>query len=389
MKDLENIKFSKKGSNSMDDIVLSGRSKELMNYDEKIKHEPVLLCEMIEYLKPRSGERYLDCTFGGGGYTRKILSSCDCAVVGIDRDPTLLSFINRIKDDFGSRFTFVQSNFADIVASYSSTEYVAGGYDGRKDGSIFEDCAILEGSSNRYDGVVIDLGVSSIQLESFGRGFSFSRDDYLDMRMSRSGVSAADFVSTASQKEIADIIFRYGDERYSRRIAKSIVESRKVSPITTTARLREIVTSAVPYKCGKIDPSTKTFQAIRIHINDEINSLIRFLQNLDKILNDGARVVIVSFHSIEDGIVKRFFKEHSGKNQGKSRYRSLSADDCNSGISSVKYQNDGCNNMDNTEWGFKILTKKPITPSVAEVARNPRSRSGKMRVAEFFRSVAH
>jgi len=243
-------------------------------------HYPVLLSEIIENLQPQHGKKYLDCTFGAGGYTKAILDTANCFVKALDQDPTVYKYAEKLCTKYKERFEFIQGNFANI-----------------KELSRGE----------RYDGVVVDLGVSSMQLDEKERGFSFMRDGNLDMRMSSSGYSAADFIASASEEEMAEVIYKYGEEVQSRQIAKMIVQERQKEPITTTVRLAEIIRKSMHYRKSKIDPATKTFQAIRIYINKELENIENFLSNLKDILNPEAKILIVSFHSLEDSIVKSFF----------------------------------------------------------------------------------
>ncbi len=301
-----------------------------------LPHRSVLLNEVIEYLSIKDGGRYLDCTFGAGGYTRAILSKSDCYVTALDQDPTVIRFANDLSLDYGDRFNFIQTNFSQVASK-------------------------LHGKN--FDGVVLDLGISSMQVDQASRGFSFMQDGPLDMRMSVTGVSAAEFLETASEQEIADIIYKYGEEVQSRAIAKNIVCYRQTDRIDTTLKLAEIIRQSKHYRPEKIDPATKTFQAIRIYINDELGALERFLANVEDLLVPGGRIVVVSFHSLEDSIVKNFFKECSVKKIAKSKY-SKELDSPLAG-----------------KW-LRIITKKPLVPSRAEVQDNPRSRSAKLRVAE-------
>lgn len=299
-------------------------------------HYPVLLSEVMENFNLKDGGDYLDCTFGAGGYSRAMLESCNCRVTAIDQDPNVKTYAKILKEKFKDRFEFLEGNFA------NSSEIV---------------------KYKQYDGVVLDLGVSSMQLDVAERGFSFMKDGNLDMRMSSSGYSAADFIANASEEEIANIIYKYGEEVQSRQIAKMIVTERAKEPITSTLRLAEVVRSSMHYRKAKIDPATKTFQAIRIYVNKELESLERFLEIVDDLLKPGARVLIVSFHSLEDGIVKSFFKEHSQKKIARSKY-----------AKAPEVIEDG-------KW-LKIISKKPILPSVNEIKENHRSRSARLRVAE-------
>ena len=299
-------------------------------------HIPVMLNEMLANLAPQDGESYLDCTFGAGGYSKAILESCNCYVTALDRDPNVIKRAERIKQNYSTRFDFIETNFADSFAKLKE---------------------------KKFDGIVLDLGVSSMQLDIADRGFSFLHDSPLDMRMSGQGLSAEEFINTVEEKELADILYKYGDESFSRRIAKRIVEYRKTARINSTGKLAEIVRNSIGFRKGKIDPATKTFQAIRIYINDELRELERFLANVQNILNKDGRLVIVSFHSLEDRIVKHFFKENSEKPVARSKY---SKDDTV---------------IDPNKW-LKIITNKAEAPSDKEVELNVRARSAKLRAAK-------
>lgn len=299
-------------------------------------HIPVMLNEMLKVLAPSSGESYLDCTFGAGGYSKAILESCDCYVIALDRDPNVIKRAEEIKQNYGERFDFIKTNFA---------------------GSL------VKLKEKKFDGIVLDLGVSSMQLDIADRGFSFLHDGPLDMRMSGQGLSAEEFVNTAEEKELADVIYKYGDESFSRRIAKRIVEYRKTAKIDSTSKLAEIVRSSIGFRKGKIDPATKTFQAIRIYVNDELGELERFLANVQNILKKDGRLVVVSFHSLEDRIVKNFFKENSEKPIARSKY---AKDDTV---------------IDPNKW-LKIITNKALAPSDKETRLNVRARSAKLRAAK-------
>lgn len=300
-------------------------------------HYPVLLSEVIQNLNPKDNKKYLDCTFGAGGYAQAILASSDCHVTAIDQDPSVLSYAKNLKNSYKKNFEFIEGNFANAKE-------------------------LLNG--HQYDGIVLDLGVSSMQLDQAERGFSFMRDGILDMRMNNTtGYSAADFIANASEVEIANVIYKYGEEVQSRQIAKKIVEARQKEPILSTLKLAEIVRDAMHYRKAKIDPVTKTFQAIRIYINKELESLEHFLNGLNELLKPQARVLVVSFHSLEDSIVKSYFKEHSVPKVARSKYSKEPE------------------NNDATKW-LKIITKKPILPSSNEIKENHRSRSARLRVAE-------
>ncbi|WP_375332302.1 16S rRNA (cytosine(1402)-N(4))-methyltransferase RsmH [Candidatus Tisiphia endosymbiont of Temnostethus pusillus] len=300
-------------------------------------HTAVMLNEVKEVLCPKDGGNYLDCTFGFGGYSRMILDCCNCQLVAIDRDPNVITYAKQLINDYPGKVRFIQTGFAESFSELGSL---------------------------KFDGIVMDLGVSSMQIDSGDRGFSFTHDGPLDMRMSGIGESAADFINKADEQEIADVIYKYGDESYSRRIAKKIIEHRRLEPITNTARFAHIVRSSIGFRKGKIDTATKTFQAIRIYINDELGQLERFLSNSKNILAPNGRLVIVSFHSLEDRIVKNFFKANSAVVVARSKY-------------SVKIAL-----QENSKEWLKILTKKPLCPSPKEVAFNPRARSAKLRAGQ-------
>lgn len=294
-------------------------------------HIPVLLKEAMEALAPKANEVHVDCTFGAGGYSKAILES-GASLIAIDQDPSAEKYATDLKLKYPDKFSFHHGNFADIK-------------------NILGD--------KKVDSLVLDLGVSSMQLDQAERGFSFMRDAALDMRMSSEGKTAADFVNETEESELARVIFEYGDERASRKIARFIVEARHVEPITTTARLADIVRRAIVFRPGKIDFATKTFQAIRIWVNDEMGALERFLTQVEDSLNDGGRLVIVTFHSLEDRIVKRYLQERTEKRVARSKY-------------AAPLQSNA---------PFKLLFKKALSPTDAEVRQNPRSRSGKIRAA--------
>lgn len=289
-------------------------------------HDPVLLSEVIEHLAPKDGETYIDATFGAGGYTQRILESADCNVIGIDQDPMAEGLAAKMKGNF----KFVAGNFGEM-------------------GNLI---------SESVDGIVFDLGVSSMQLDFADRGFSFMHDGPLDMRMSQDGESAADFINEATEKEIADVIYKYGEERKSRRIAKEIVGSR---PLHTTRELADLVKRVIgPEKSGK-HPATRTFQALRMHVNREMENLEKGLNFALALLKKGGRLVVVTFHSLEDRVVKLFFKEKSGRLNTINRHEPLTV----RGDAKV----------------LELLTTKAVKPQNAEVQSNARARSAKLRAA--------
>lgn len=295
-------------------------------------HLPVMLKEVLAAIRPRDGARYVDGTFGGGGYSRAILETADCRVLGIDRDPEAIARGEKLVKQFAGRLTLVEGEFS-RMDEYTDTS----------------------------DGVVLDLGVSSFQFDTPARGFSFREDGPLDMRMSLSGESAADVVNKADERALSQIIARYGEEKNARRIARAIIAAR---PVTTTAMLAKIVSEAQGPAALRhaIHPATRTFQALRIHVNDELGELERGLEAALKILAPRGRLAVVSFHSLEDRIVKQFLGSHSETRPRASRH----APDAGT----------------RPRAQFRLLTNRPQTPSEAEIAHNPRARSAKLRVAE-------
>lgn len=291
----------------------------MSTYSLDIVHKSVMVNEVVEYLKPQDNHIYVDCTFGAGGYSRAILNAANCKIIAIDKDPEVSSFANKLREEVGeSRFAFFNQSFSEIIEVLRKLKI------------------------EKVDGMVLDLGVSSMQLDTDYRGFSFMHDGQIDMRMARNGISALDVINKMPEKELADIIYQYGDERNSRKIAKAIIEKRKIAPITMTSELRQIIHS-VSRKIGKIDSATKTFQALRIYVNQELEELTKLLEIIKDIIKSGGRIVVVSFHSLEDRIVKNFLR--------------------------------------NNKPIFEIMTKKVIQPSYEEVKKNPRARSAKLRAA--------
>jgi 16S rRNA (cytosine1402-N4)-methyltransferase len=301
-----------------------------------IRHIPVLGAEAVAMLSPRDGGVYVDATFGAGGYSQAILDAADTRVIGIDRDRAAIAGGFDLVDRSNGRLTLVEDRFSNLA----------------------EVCA-AQGAS-RVDGVVMDVGVSSMQVDEAGRGFSFRLDGPLDMRMGHDGPTVADVVATASEADLANIIYIFGEERHSRAVARAVVAARKEAPITTTRALAEIVAKVVWSKPGEIHPSTRTFQALRIFVNEELDELHLALAAAERVLKPGGRLVVVSFHSLEDRIVKNFFSER-GKAGGGSRHLPEVAQSAPS---------------------FRILTKRPVTAGDDEVRANPRARSAKLRAAE-------
>jgi 16S rRNA (cytosine1402-N4)-methyltransferase len=295
-----------------------------------VRHIPVLVSSVVDLLNLHDDALIIDGTFGAGGYSRAILARAKCRVVGIDRDPSAITRGWDLVEASEGRLTLIEDQFSELEAA-------AGG--------------------EAVDGVVLDLGVSSMQLDTPERGFSFRLDGPLDMRMGGAGPTAADVVARASERDLANIIFLLGEERQSRGVARAIVKARDEQAIATTTALAEIVSRVVRGKPGEIHPATRTFQALRLFVNDELGELVGALAAAEKILKPGGRLVVVSFHSLEDRIVKTFLAERSGPRAG-SRHAPASA---------------------GSPATFQVLTKRPVTPSETEAADNPRARSAKLR----------
>ncbi len=302
-------------------------------------HTPVLLTEMLAALAPRDGGIYLDATFGGGGYTRAILDRAACTVWAIDRDPDAVARGAKLAARYPGRLHIVQGGFGDMVALLGSA------------------------GVTRLDGIVLDVGVSSFQLDDPSRGFSFRHDGPLDMRMDRAGVSASDLVAELSEAELADTLYTFGEERLSRRIARAIVAARAQAPIETTAQLAEIVRGAVPPSRDGIHPATRSFQALRIRVNDELGEIERALAGAAELLAPGGRLVVVAFHSLEDRLVKRFFTNAAGRAPSPSRH-----------------DPGGLHTMPSPR--FALMTPRAVRPNAAEITANARARSARLRALQ-------
>lgn len=307
-----------------------------MTQAQSSPHIPVLGARIAEFLNARDGGTYIDATFGAGGYTRAILGAAKANVIGIDRDQSAIARGADLVESSQGRLTLVEDRFSNLD-------------------TVARDCGV-----ETVDGVVLDLGVSSMHLDTAERGFSFRLDGPLDMRMGGAGPSAADVVAAASERDLAGIIFHLGEERHSRGVARAIVKARGEAPVATTAALANIVASAVRAKPGDIHPATRTFQALRIFVNDELGELVAALAAAERVLRPGGRLVVVSFHSLEDRIVKTFLAARSDTRAG-SRHQPERV---------------------HATPSFFVLTKRPVTPDDAEIARNPRARSAKLRAAE-------
>jgi 16S rRNA (cytosine1402-N4)-methyltransferase len=295
-------------------------------------HVPVLLRPLLAAVAPVAGV-WADGTFGAGGYARGLLEAGADKVIGIDRDPLALEMAAEWAGAYGDRLRLEAGTFSELDAL----------------------------AAEPLDGVVLDLGVSSMQLDRPERGFSFLRDGPLDMRMSQAGPSAADLVNTASEEALADILYHYGEERQARRIARAIVRARHVTPFATTGQLVEVVERQLPHpKPGQSHPATRSFQAIRIAVNDEFGQLAAGLEAAEKALKPNGKLAVVAFHSLEDRVVKRFLQAASSPGGGGSRYAP---------------------EMAAHEPRFRLTPKKAIAPDARELAENPRARSARLRVA--------
>jgi 16S rRNA (cytosine1402-N4)-methyltransferase len=308
-----------------------------------LRHISVLGREAVEMLSPGDGGIYIDATFGAGGYSRAILQTPGTRVIGIDRDRSAITGGFDLVDRSEGRLTLVEDRFSNLAEICDAQGLEA------------------------VDGVVMDVGVSSMQLDQADRGFSFRLGGPLDMRMGHDGPTAADLVAKASEADLANIIYIFGEERHSRGVARAIVAARKDAPITTTQALADIVGKVVRSKPNEIHPATRTFQALRIFVNEELDELHLALAAAERVLKPGGRLVVVSFHSLEDRIVKDFLNQR-GKAAGGSRHLPEVAQAAPS---------------------FLILTKRPVTPGDAEVSANPRARSAKLRAAERTAAPAH
>lgn len=308
-----------------------------------LMHRPVLLEEVLAVLRPRDGGIYVDGTFGAGGYARAILEAAACTVWGIDCDPEAIAGGAPLASQHPGRLNLVEGRFGTMDELLSAR------------------------GVRQVQGIAFDLGASSMQLDDPARGFSFRLDGPLDMRMEKRGRSAADVVNTASEKELADIIRRFGEERFSRRIARAIVEARGVRPITRTGELARIVRAVVRPSHDGIDPATRTFLALRIFVNDELAELDRGLRAAEWLLAPGGRLAVVSFQSLEDRPVKNFLKARSGAAPRPSRH----------GPEAV-----GAPRGRAPEPTFRLIFRRAVRPTAREIADNPRARSARLRAAE-------
>lgn len=302
-------------------------------------HIPVLLDEVVAAIDPADGDVIVDGTFGAGGYARALLARAGCTVYGIDRDPAAIARGEVMAREFPGRLHMVPGCFGDM------------------------DRLLAARGIDRVNGVALDLGVSSPQIDQAERGFSFRFDGPLDMRMGSDGPTAADVVNTADESDLADIIYKYGEDRLSRRIAKAIVTRRAERPFTSTGELASVVRSVVPKSKDGIDPATRTFQGLRIHVNDELGELDRGLAAAERLLAPGGRLAVVSFHSLEDRVVKDFLRQRSGNVPAPSRHMPGPA-------------------ATGPAPTFRLISRSGTAPGEEEARRNPRARSSRLRAAQ-------
>jgi 16S rRNA (cytosine1402-N4)-methyltransferase len=301
------------------------------------EHVPVLLTEVLAALTPRDDAVYVDATFGAGGYSEALLGAARCRVFGIDRDPDAVASGQALAEKHGGRLTLIAGPFGDM-------ERLLGPF-----------------SPGPIAGIAFDLGLSSMQLDESGRGFSFRQDGPLDMRMSRAGESAAELIARLDERDLGSLIRALGEERFAGRIARAVAAAQHRRPLATTGELAEIVRAAIPRREPGLDPATRTFQALRIAVNDELGELDRGLAAAERLLMPGGRLAVVSFHSLEDARVKSFLRRRSETAHGSRHLPPRAAGPAPS---------------------FSLLSRRPVRPSATEIARNPRARSARLRAAE-------
>jgi 16S rRNA (cytosine1402-N4)-methyltransferase len=327
--------------------MMAGRGRNSPAAGGPARHIPVMLSEVLAALDPKDGEIIVDGTFGAGGYSQAILDRADCKIIAIDRDPEAFQLSRALVEAYPGRLVAVHAPFSEMqeIAAHEAIGAVAG--------------------------VVLDLGVSSMQLDQAERGFSFAKDGPLDMRMGGQGPTAADLVNTLDESELADIIFVLGEERRARAIAKAIVARRGDAPIARTAELADIVARVIGRKRDETKhPATRTFQALRLYLNRELDELARGLSAAERLLKARGRLVVVTFHSLEDRIAKRFFASRSAPPPRGSRHLPEAEDEI-------------------LAPSFRLLNRRPLEPNQAEIRRNPRARSARLRAAERTEAPAH
>ena len=327
--------------------MMAGRGRNSSAAGGPARHIPVMLFEVLAALEPKFGEIIVDGTFGAGGYTEAILEQANCKVIAIDRDQEALAKGKALAKRFPGRLELINGRFGEM------------------------DEIVKREGIEAVDGVALDLGVSSMQLDQPERGFSFMKEGPLDMRMGREGPTAADIVNSLPEQELAEILFKFGEERRSRAIAKAIVARRAEEPIATTSELADIVAKVLGRKRDETKhPATRTFQALRIYLNEELDELGKGLSAAERLLKAGGRLVVVTFHSLEDRITKRFFASRSMPGPRASRH----LPEASGGAFAPS---------------FRLLNRRPVEPNQAEIARNPRARSARLRAAERTEAPAH
>ena len=327
--------------------MMAGRGRNSSAAGGPARHIPVMLSDVLEALAPKDGDVIVDGTFGAGGYAKALLEAADCKIIAIDRDPQAFALGGALADAYPGRLMAV-------LGRYSEMEQIAAseGFD-------------------RVDAVALDLGVSSMQLDQAERGFSFAHDGPLDMRMGAEGPTAADLVNTLGQDELADIIKTFGEERRARAIARAIVARRDEAPITRTGELAEIVARVIGRKRDETKhPATRTFQALRLYLNAELDELASGLSAAERLLKAGGRLAVVTFHSLEDRIAKRFFASRSAPGPKGSRHLPERAEQ-------------------EFAPSFRLINRRPLEPSNDEIRRNPRARSARLRAGERTAAPAH
>jgi 16S rRNA (cytosine1402-N4)-methyltransferase len=311
------------------------------------RHIPVMLSEVLAALEPKDGAILIDGTFGAGGYSEAILQAADCKVIAIDRDPEAFRLSGALAEKYPGRLLAVLGRYSEMVEIAASEGFDAA------------------------DGVTLDLGVSSMQLDEPARGFSFMQEGPLDMRMGEGGPTAADIVNAMPEAGLAEIFFKLGEERRARAVAKAIVARRAEKPIATTSELADIVARVLGRKRDETKhPATRTFQALRLYLNQELDELARGLSAAERLLRAGGRIAVVTFHSLEDRIAKRFFQSRSAPPPRGSRHRPEASGE-------------------DFPPSFRLLNRRPLEPSKAEIRRNPRARSARLRAAERTEAPAH
>jgi 16S rRNA (cytosine1402-N4)-methyltransferase len=319
------------------------------------RHVPVMMAEVTTALAPADGALIVDGTFGAGGYTASILDAAACRVMAIDRDPTAIAEGAALVARYAPRLALIEAPFGEMEAHVRAHPWLREGSDGPP-----RDGAPVDGPP--VDGIVLDIGVSSMQLDRPERGFSFQHDGPLDMRMAATGLTAADVVATAEPEDLADILYTYGEERRSRAVARAIVAAREANPITRTSELAAIVARVLGREPDGRHPATRTFQALRIHVNDELGELERGLTAAERLLKPDGRLVVVTFHSLEDRVVKQRLTERTGRTPATSRHLPPSG-------------------APPRAPSFRFVNRAPLSPGQPEVTANPRSRSARLRWA--------